>query len=253
MDMVIGIEQPSAHRSPTKIDRRAIGLAWGVIGGILVFDVGWLLAEALQGRGYSVAKHDVSDLAALTARYPWVFMTATGIAGAITIVFALFALRPALAGPARRASLGAWLLAASLIGLDSLSDAFFRLDCRAADAGCTAAASVRSWHGTIHLTVFAVSALATMALPFVLSFRMRRLKGWRDLASPAFFFGLLFLAVLVAGVPLEGKTGGGYLQRAAILMVSLGVVTLALRVRALARSGRTDPEDSSIGDSRWIR
>jgi hypothetical protein len=29
--------------------------------------------------------------------------------------------------------LGAWLLAASLMGLDNLSDVFFRLDCRAVD------------------------------------------------------------------------------------------------------------------------
>jgi hypothetical membrane protein len=81
----------------TRRDRRAIWLAWGVAGGILIFNVGWVLAGALQRGGYSVASDDVSDLAALTARYPWVLMTAGSIAGAFTILFALFALRPALA------------------------------------------------------------------------------------------------------------------------------------------------------------
>jgi hypothetical protein len=47
-------------------------------------------------------------------------------------------------------------------------------------------------------------------------------------------FGPLFAAVLVTYAALEGKPGGGYLQRVAILLFSVGVVTLALRVRKLA-------------------
>jgi hypothetical protein len=140
-----------------------------------------------------------------------------------------------------------WLLAASLMGLDNLSDAFFRLDCRAADRGCTTAAAVSSWHGTIHLVVGVISAIATIAVPFVLAARMRRADGWRDLARPTILFGSLFFAVLVSYAALEGKTGGGYLQRAAIVLLSAGVATLALRVRALARSPGVDAEDSMIG------
>src|SRR5512132_2110709 len=72
--------------------RRAIWLAWGAIGGVVVFNLGWLLAGALQSDGYSVASHDVSDLGALTARSPWVMLTAQVIAGTLIIAFALFAL-----------------------------------------------------------------------------------------------------------------------------------------------------------------
>jgi hypothetical protein len=106
------------------LEGRAVWLAWGAIVGIVVFDLGWLLAGAVQAGGYSVASHDISDLGALTARFPWVMLTAQGIAGTLIILFALFALRPALAVPGRGPALGAWLLAASLIGLDNLSDAF---------------------------------------------------------------------------------------------------------------------------------
>jgi hypothetical protein len=63
---------------------------------------------------------------------------------------------------------------------------------------------------------------------------MRHAIGWQDLARPTLLFGPLFLAVLVAYAALEGKPGGGNLQRTAILLVSVGVVTLALRVRKLA-------------------
>jgi hypothetical protein len=165
-----------------------------------------------------------------------VLMTTSGIAGAATILFSLFALRPAFAVPGRGDALGAWLLAASLMGLDNLSDAFFRLDCQAANRGCTSSAAMSSWHGKIHIIVGAATAAVTIAVPFFLASRMRRSDRWRDLAQPTFVFGFLFVAVLIGYAALEGKQGGGYLQRAAIVMLSVGVVTLALRVRALARS-----------------
>jgi hypothetical protein len=220
----------------TRSRRRAIWLAGGAIGGVVVFNLGWLLTGAVQGGGYSVASHDVSDLGALTARSPWVMLTSQGIAGTLTIAFSLFALRPALAVPGRGTALGAWLLAASLIGLDNLSDAFFRLDCRAADQGCTAAAAASSWHGQVHIAAGLLSAIAMVAAPFVLAARMRHANGWRDLARPTILTGALLLVVLLGYAALERKTGGGYLQRAAIVLVSVGVATLALRVRSLARS-----------------
>jgi hypothetical protein len=221
-------------------DPRAVWLSWGAIAGMVVFNLGWLLTGALQTGGYSAASHDVSDLSALTAQSPLVMLTATGIAGALTIAFALFALRPALAVPGRGTALGAWLLAASLMGLDNLSDTFFRLDCRAADPGCTAAAAASSWHGKVHLAVGLISAIATIAAPVVLAARMRHAPGWRDLARPTLFFGGLLLAVLVTYAALEGKPGGGYLQRAAIVLLSVGVAALALRVRGLAGAPAVD-------------
>jgi hypothetical protein len=92
----------------TRSRRRATWLAWGAVGGVVVFNLGWLLAGALQAGSYSVARHDVSDLGALTARSPWVMLISQGIAGTLTILFALFALRPALAVPGRGTALGAW-------------------------------------------------------------------------------------------------------------------------------------------------
>ena len=105
--------------------RRATVLAWAAICGIVVFNLGWLVAGALQAGAYSVATDDVSDLGALTATDPWVMLTTSGIAGLATILFALLALRPALAVVALGSAIGAWLLALSLMGLDNLSDVFF--------------------------------------------------------------------------------------------------------------------------------
>jgi hypothetical protein len=75
-----------------------------------------------------------------------------------------------------------------------------------------------------------------IATPFVLAARMRHAAGWRDLARPTLAAGWLLVAVLAVYAVFEGKPGGGYLQRTAIVLVSIGVVTLALRVRALVPS-----------------
>jgi hypothetical membrane protein len=240
MGMSVGSSRP-------RLNRGAIWLAWGAIGGVVVFNLGWLIGGALQAGSYSAATDDVSDLGALTAQHPWVILTGGAIAGALTILFALFALRPALAVPGRGTALGPWLLAASLMGLDNLSDVFFRLDCRAADRGCSTSAAMSSGHGTIHGVVGAATAIVTIVTPFVLASRMHRADGWRDLARPTFTFGWLFLAVLIGYAALGGETGSGYLQRAAIVLLSAGVATLALRVWALARSPGIDATDSAIG------
>jgi hypothetical membrane protein len=229
-----------------RLDRWAVPLSWGAIAGVFIFNLGWIVAGALQTGGYSLARHDVSDLGALTAQDPYVILIAGGIAGVLTILFALFALRPALAVPGRGTAIGAWLLAASLMGLDNVSDLFFRLDCRAADAGCTASVASASWHGKLHVAVAVVSVFATIAVPFVLASRMRRVEGWQDLVVPAITFGVVFLMVLLAYAATESKMGGGYLQRIAIVLLSVAIATVALRVRSLAHSSVGTPRRAEV-------
>ena len=79
-------------------------LAWGAIVAQLVFVGSWLVGGVIERHGYSVASDDISDLGALTAHHPTLVLVAFGISGALTIAFALGAVRPAL-------GLGGWLLA----------------------------------------------------------------------------------------------------------------------------------------------
>ena len=220
-------------------DAHVVWLAWGTVVAQLLFIGGWLVLGALEGRGYSAARHDISDLSALTAKHPWVDLATEGIAGLVTIAFAIWSLRPTLTGPARGGAVGAWLVALSLPALDGVGDVFFRLDCRAADAGCTAAAATTSWHGKLHTVVFVVAVLATLAAPFVLARCMRLVDGWRDLARPARAFGWVTIAGAVAAAAAQGSAVQGYAQRVLAAIVPLGVVVLALRVRRLARQGST--------------
>lgn len=223
------VERAAAERV-----RRA-WLARGAIAAQALFIGGWLLLGALEGHGYSAGRHDVSDLGALTAHHAAAMLTAEGIAGALTAAFAIWALRPSLTVPGQRPPISAWLVALSLPALDNLSDAFFRLDCRAADPGCSISQAAASWHGKTHIAAFVIAAVPTLIAPFALAHRMRQVDGWRDLVRPAQVFGVAVVVGLVVSGAASGTGLQGSTQRALIVLVCAGVAALAARVLALQR------------------
>jgi hypothetical membrane protein len=236
---------PLPQAGPGRPAQRA--LAWAAVGGQVLVTTAWLIGGTIQGGGYSVAADDISDLGALTADQPWLILIAQGVSGALTMAFAMVALRPALAVAGHRAALSAWLVGLSAAGLDDLSDAFFRLDCRAADLGCTEAVATASWHGTIHGHVGTITFAILVLAPFALARRMQFVPGWRSLARPTLGYGLVLLAAVIAYVLLSISSGGGWAQRAVALLGSLGVVVLALRVLALSTSPSTLTHSAAAG------
>ena len=213
--------------------RKQTTLAAATIAAQGIFIAGWAVLGAIEGHGYDAGRHDISDLAALTAQHATWARLSLGVSGAITIAFALLVLRPELRTADGRESVGAWLVALSLPGWDGLSDAFFRLDCRAADAGCTPSVAFGSWHATIHLVSFVIAALATAVAPFLLSRRMRLIDGWRDLAGPTRIAGFVTIALLLVSGLTSGTALQGWTQRVAAVLVATGVALLAWRVLRL--------------------
>jgi len=209
-------------RRVVAVNRSRRHLAAAAAIGQLVFVGGWLVLGLLEGHGYSPARHDISDLAALTAQHATLARLTLAVSGALTIAFAL-SVREVFGR-------AAWLVALSLPGLDNLSDAFFRLDCRAADAGCGMAEATSSWHGKLHIACFVVAALATVIAPFALARRMRHAVGWEDLARPTKIFGVVVVAVLAATAATSGTPLQGWTQRGAAVIVVSGVVVLTWRV-----------------------
>jgi hypothetical protein len=209
-------------------------LAAAAIAAQAAFVIGWIVLGVLEGHGYSAGRHDVSDLGALTAHHTTSWALVEVISGVTTMVFALWALRPALIGPGQGSTIGAWLVAASLPALDNLGDPFFRLDCRAADVGCSMSQATTSWHGKAHLVLFAVAVLPTVVAPFVLGRRMKQLDAWRDLARPARVFGVVVILGLVGNAATSGTAVQGWAQRALIVVVCSGIVVLAARCRTEA-------------------
>jgi hypothetical protein len=149
------------------------------------------------------------------------------IGGLGTIVFALAGLRPALRG-SRAGLVGSWLLALSAPGLDNVSDALFRLDCRAAD-GCTDAQQTASWHGQIH-SIMGATVLLLCVAPFVLAAAFRRTPGWAGLVWPSRAVGLMMIALIVVYVAAGSHAGSGYIQRAIAVVASAWIAVLAIRV-----------------------
>jgi hypothetical protein len=223
---------------------RTARLADAAIAAQALFIGGWLVLGQLEGNGYSAGRHDISDLGALTARHPAAWLAVLGIAGALTMAFAIGALRPALTVAGRPRPVSPWLVALSLPALDNLGDVFFRLDCRAADAGCSASDAAASWHGKAHLIVFAVAVIPTLIAPFALAHRMKLLDQWQDLVGLARIFGVLLLVGIVVNAVTTGMGVQGWTQRGLIVFVCAGVAALAVRVRRLASSSDT-PADGN--------
>ena len=150
---------------------------------------------------------------------------AQAFCGAATILFGLAL--PRLLGRIKGAVMAGALLALSPFGLDNLSDAFFRLDCRRAD-GCSVAESTASSQAKVHVVVAGVTFLVLLVAPFVVARVLRRVDGWADLARTSVVAGVLLAVAIVAAVGL-GEDGGGLAQRAYALIGSCWLGLLALR------------------------
>ncbi len=216
-------------------DALAFRLSRAAIAGQVLYTGGWVVAALVQDPGYLSARHNIGDLGALTARAPWLLLVPQGIAGILTILFALLALRPALHVPGRREPLGAWLVALSLAGLHHVSDVFFRLDCMAATPGCDPSVATASWGGTVHVAIEIGTVLLTLAAPLALAGRMRLAPGWQDLEFGARTLGVVLTVLVVLYIGLDGLWGQGYVRRAIAPLVAGGVVVLAHRVAERAR------------------
>jgi hypothetical membrane protein len=193
----------------------------------VLFVLGFLVAGLLQPGAYSVRDDDISDLGALTAQHPWVELVPSFLAGAVTIAFGLLVLRTLVGG------VGPWLLAGSLMGLDNVSDLFFRLDCGRAVAGCTESVRTDSWHAHVHEVVGLVTSIATVAALVALSHSFRRTPAWEDLATPALVFAAGFLGVMLTYAALAERPGGGLVQRVAVLLLMGAFSVLATRASSL--------------------
>jgi hypothetical membrane protein len=206
----------------------------------LLFLAALFVAQAVQRDGYKPSRYDISDLGSLTADHPWVLLVPEAVAGVVTAAFALLVLRRVVGGP------GPWLLAASLVGLDDVSDALFRLDCRRVDPGCTDEVRTASWHAQVHEVVGFLAVVATVLALLALAHRFRRLDRWADLARPAVVLAGLFLAAMLVYAWRESRPGGGIAQRLAVLLVVAFFAALVRRVLALSsltrrRSDRAFP------------
>ncbi|GLY88015.1 DUF998 domain-containing protein [Actinoallomurus iriomotensis] len=229
--------RPAARTVTVRPASRSLA-RWGMAGLIaeIVAVCTWLVAGAWQGPGYSLVHDDISDMGALTAPHAWAFLIPQALAGAGTIAFVLFGLRPALTHAGRAGRSGPWL--AALSGIQDVTDAAFRLDCRAAD-GCGQAQAAVSWHAQAHNAIGFACVLLLIVTPFVLARRFRRLPEWRRFALPSVLLGVVFVAGLLAVLAPQTASYQGLVQRA----IALGGAVWGIAVAAhLVRLGRAEAD-----------
>jgi hypothetical protein len=155
--------------------------AWGVVGvaSQVVFTAGWVIAETWQGPKYSPVADTISDLQARTAPDVWFPITCFAIGALGTFGFAVFGLRPALAGAGKIAAYSPWLLAICAL---AIGNSFPLIPCRLSDPGCTANVQLLSPGGLTDAIVAGLAFLGLALTPLPLGRRIAALPSWRRLA-----------------------------------------------------------------------
>ena len=212
--------------------------AWTGLGAQVAFVLGWLVAAAWQPPGYSVVRHSISDMYAVTAPHAWFLVALLTSCGAATVGLAWFAVRPALAPAGRRATVGSVLLAVSIFGLGDLLSPLEQEACQRADPACSPADQLANLGGTLDGLLSTIGLVALVPAGFLLASAMRRLPVWSRCAAPTRVLTVAFVVAFLATGLLGGL--GGLLERllAAVGAAGIALLAWAVLVRSSpARSG----------------
>jgi hypothetical protein len=208
------------------------GLIWGVIGvgAQAVFTAGWVIAEMWQGPRYGPIQDTISDLQARTAPSVWFPIVCFAIGALGTLGFAVFGLRPALAGAGKLDALGPWMLALSAL---ALGNSFPLIPCRLSDPGCTATVQLLSPGGLTDAIVAGLAFFVLAITPFPLWRRMAVLPSWRRL-KPVMYAALVLGPVSYVLLALSSSTTSmpavGLIERILAVTCALWITTLAINL-----------------------
>jgi hypothetical protein len=221
-------------------------LAWGVAGlaAQAAFMAGWLIAETWQGPRYSPVNDTISDLQAATAPHAWFPIACFAVGGLGTFGFAVFGLRPALAGAGKAARYAPWMLAWAAL---ALGNSFPLIPCRLTDPGCTAHHQLVSPGGLTDAIVASTAFLLLACTPFPLWRRLKVLPQWQPLkpvmiaarvTGPACF--------LLLAISSDAGTAQGLMERILATSCVLWMSALAVTLISVSRHERS-PAESRTG------
>jgi Protein of unknown function (DUF998) len=213
-------------------------IAWGALGVIAqaAFMAGWLAAETWQGPRYSAVTDTISDMQAATAPHAWFPIACFATGGIGTFCFAVFGLRPALAGAGRVAAHAPWMLA--LAGL-AIGNSFPLIPCGLSQPGCTTHHQLYSPGGMTDAIVATAAFLVLAFTPGPLWERLKLLPQWRRLkpvmTTARVLCPLCFL--LLCAAALTG-TAQGLAERALATSIVLWIAALAVTLIRASRRAR---------------
>lgn len=207
--------------------------AWCGLLSPIAFVVGWLFGGLAQPAGSSVVHDQVSDLGALTADQAWIYnRIGANLTGLLVAALAVGLWRAGI--PGRAGKVG--VVALGVMGVGQFFDGWFRLDCRAIDAGCHNGGS--SWHVVAHSIESTFTVLGLLVSVFALARAFGRSERWRELRVPTLVAAVVTTVLLV-----------GLMFVAAGLSVRIGVTFwfawLALVSYRLLRIAAEDEPDAA--------
>jgi hypothetical protein len=200
----------------------------------VLFVASFLAAAAWQGPRYSILKHSISEMYAVTAPHPLFLLIVITLCGAATILFTLRAVWPALRPGGWAATVGSALLALSAVGFGDLLTPFERVACRMADPGCTTAKMVSNSGGKLDGNLTTIGVALFVLAGFFLAAAMRRIPSWQAWARPARWIAVLILVLAIADFADSGL--GGLFER---LVSAIGAAALAAFAVGIMHRART--------------
>lgn len=213
-------EPPGLAPRPASVRR----WARAAVAAQVLFVASWLVAASWQGPRYSVLAHSISDMYAVTAPGGQFLVDVFTLCGALTIVFALRSAWPVLSPGGWTATVGAALLALSVVGLGDLLSPGERLACRLADPGCTTTMQVSNSGGQMDNLLTSVGVPLLVLAGFFLAAAMRRTPGWRAWAWPTRWTMILLLAFAALDIVTRNSGLSGLFER---LIAATGAAAIA--------------------------
>lgn len=205
----------------------------------LVFTAGWVVAETWQGSRYGPIRDSISDMQASTAPHVWFPIICFAIGGLGTFGFAVFGLRPALAGAGKMAVHAPWMLAVAAL---ALGNSFPLIPCRLSDPGCTASAQLLSPGGLTDAVVAGLAFLVLAITPFPLWRRLAGLPAWRRV-KPVMYaarvLGPALYLLLAVSSSMTSMPGVGLIERMLATMCTLWICALAVNLIIESRTTST--------------
>ena len=218
--------------------------AWiraGAIAGVIgpaAFTLGWIVA-AFRQPGLPFSAPQISGLAAVTARDPWLMISGFLLLGGCAIGFGA-ALRAALGGP--QAGPAPRLI--QLAGLLTIAAGLLRRDHVLLTAG------PESWHNQAHNGISAAAYVLLIAAPLLLARRFRRDRQWSRLTTPLVAASVAAAVLLAALYAEPDGSWAATLQRIGVSLPLAAIVAVAIRLTVLTDSAGLTGSASPAADQR---
>jgi hypothetical protein len=192
----------------------------------IAFVVGWAAGGLAQPDAYSLVDDSVSDLGALTADQAWIYnQVGANLTGLLVATLAYGLWRAGISGLSGRVG----VIALAVMGVGQFFDGWFRLECRAIDAGCSGGGT--GWQVAAHEIESLFTVLGLLVSVFALARAFKKSERWHDLRAPTLIAGFGTIAAFIGLL----FVGGGLAVRLGLAVWFAWVALVSYRLLRIAQ------------------